>query len=433
MKKEAKIFFPNNKTYSIPICSGTLGPDMLDISLLHKKGIFTLDPGFLSTGLCESKITFIDGNKGILLYRGYSIEELSKYSSFLDVAYLLIHGILPNQVQKNILIKKINSYAISYEKISKFFQNFSHNSHPMSIMLGVISSLSSYYNEKCDISNIRDRLNISYNLISKVAIVAAMCYRHNNQLPFIEPSQDMSYVQNFLHMMFSDIKDKNIMDNINSNSIFKYAMEKILILHADHGQNASTSTVRLVGSTGSNLFACISSGISALWGFRHGGANEAALDMLNKIKEIKNISKFIAKAKNNNNSFRLMGFGHRIYKNYDPRAQVMKKICKEILCKKIKTFNSKIFEIAMELQYIAENDSYFIEKKLYPNIDFYSGIVMNAIGIPKNMFTVIFSLSRTIGWIAHWNEMVKNSKFPLYRPRQLYTGKSFQKFPKNLK
>ncbi len=403
------------KQIDLNILKGTLGPDVIDVSSLVKNDYFTYDPGFLSTAACESKITFIDGDKGILLYRGYPIDQLAMKSNFVEVCYLLLNGELPNQIQYDEFCKAINRHTMVHEQMRNFFNGFRRDAHPMAVMVGVVGALSAFYHDTLDIKNPEHRVVSAFRLIAKMPTIAAMCHKYSVGQPFMPPQNHMSYAENFLHMMFSTPCEET-----KPNPILVRALDQILTLHADHEQNASTSTVRLAGSTGANPFACISAGIAALWGPAHGGANEAALNMLHEIGDSSRIPKYIARAKDPNDPFRLMGFGHRVYKNYDPRAKVMRKTCYEVL-EAVGAHDNPLFKIAMELEKIALEDSYFVERKLYPNVDFYSGITLSAIGIPINMFTVIFALARTIGWIAHWNEMI-SSPYRLSRPRQLYTG-----------
>ncbi len=399
----------------LDILAGTLGPEVIDVSMLFKTGYFTYDPGFLSTASCESKITFIDGEKGILLYRGYPIDQLAMESSFVEVCYLLLHGNLPKKVEFNEFCKAINRHTMVHEQIRNFFNGFRRDAHPMAVMVGVVGALSAFYHDKLNIKDPEHRAISALRLVAKMPTIAAMCYKYSVGQPFMPPKNNMTYAENFLYMMFGTPCEEYV-----PNPVLARALDRIFILHADHEQNASTSTVRLAGSTGANPFACVSAGIAALWGPAHGGANEAALNMLHEIGDISQIPKYIARAKDPNDNFRLMGFGHRVYKNYDPRAKVMRETCYEVL-EAVGVHDDPFFKIAMELEKIALEDPYFIERKLYPNVDFYSGITLRAIGIPPNMFTVIFALARTIGWIAHWNEMI-SSPYRLSRPRQLYTG-----------
>ncbi len=405
------------KTIDFDILKGTLGPEVIDVSSLVKDNYFTFDPGFVSTAACESKITFIDGDKGILLYRGYPIDQLAVQSNFVEVCFLLLNGELPTEEQYEDFCKAINRHTMVHEQIRNFFNGFRRDAHPMAVMVGVVGALSAFYHDKLNIKNPEHRATSALRLIAKIPTIAAMCYKYSVGQPFMPPQNHMSYAENFLHMMFGTPCEEMIPD-----PVLVQALDRIFILHADHEQNASTSTVRLAGSTGANPFACISAGIAALWGPAHGGANEAALNMLHEIGDVSRIPQYIARAKDPNDSFRLMGFGHRVYKNYDPRATVMRDTCYEVL-EAVGLHDDPFFKIAMELERIALEDPYFVEKKLYPNVDFYSGITLSAIGIPTNMFTVIFALARTIGWIAHWNEMI-SSPYKLGRPRQLYTGKT---------
>ncbi len=402
------------KTLDLPIFSGTIGPDVIDVSKLTANGVFTYDPGFVSTASCESKITYIDGDQGVLLHRGYPIEQLAERSDYLETCYLLLYGELPNKEQKTKFESTIRNHTMVHEQLRSFFQGFRRDAHPMAIMCGVVGALSAFYHDSLEISNERHREVAAFRLIAKIPTLAAMCYKYSLGQPFMYPRNDLNYAENFLHMMFAvPCSDYEV------NPVLAKAMDKIFILHADHEQNASTSTVRLAGSSGANPFACIAAGIAALWGPAHGGANEAVLNMLDQIGDVSNVEKFIARAKDKNDSFKLMGFGHRVYKNFDPRAKVMKETCDEVLG--ALGINDPQLELAMKLEEIARSDSYFIEKKLYPNVDFYSGIILKAIGIPTSMFTVIFALARTVGWVAHWNEMISGS-YRIGRPRQLYTG-----------
>jgi citrate synthase len=404
-----------NEKIELPVYSGTVGPDVIDVRALTGKGFFTYDPGFVSTASCESKITYIDGDQGVLLHRGYPIDVLAEQSDYLETCYLLLHGELPDQKQYDEFVHVITHHTMVHESIARFFQGFRHDSHPMAIMCGVVAALSAFYHDALDINNEEHRLISAHRLIAKMPTLAAMCYKHHVGQPFMYPNNRLGYAENFLHMMFGTPCDDPMV-----NPILAKAMDRIFLLHADHEQNASTSTVRLAGSSGANPFACIAAGIATLWGPAHGGANEAVLDMLQEIGDVKNIDKYIAKAKDKNDPFRLMGFGHRVYKNFDPRAKVMKQTCDEVLAE-LGLENDPLLQIAKRLEQIALEDPYFVEKKLYPNVDFYSGIIMKAIGIPTEMFTVIFATGRTVGWIAHWHEMVSEG-FKIGRPRQLYTG-----------
>ncbi len=403
------------KTIDLDILTCTLGPDVIDVSSLFKDGYFTYDSGFNSTAACESKITFIDGEKGVLLYRGYPIQQLASDSNFLEVCYLLLNGELPNKQEYDSFCNHVTHHTMVHEQIRNFYNGFRRDAHPMAIMVGVVGALSAFYHDTLDINNPEHRAISALRLIAKMPTIAAMCYKYSVGQPFMPPRNEFSYAENFLHMMFG-----TPCEELTPSPILSRAIDRIFILHADHEQNASTATVRLAGSTGANPFACISAGIGALWGPAHGGANEAVLNMLHEIGSVENISKYIKRAKDPDDTFRLMGFGHRVYKNYDPRAKVMRETCHEVL-EALGVHDEPIFKLAMELEKIALQDEYFIEKKLYPNVDFYSGITLRAIGIPSNMFTVIFALARTVGWVAQWNEMISNP-YRLGRPRQLYTG-----------
>lgn len=405
----------DGKTAELPILEGTLGPAVIDVTKLGKTGYFTFDPGFMSTASCESKITYIDGDAGVLLYRGYPIEQLAEKCDYMDVCYLLVYGELPNKEQKSLFVSTIKNHTMVHEQMRNFFNGFRRDAHPMAVMVGVVGALSAFYYDSLDIKNPQHRELAAFRLIAKMPTIAAMCYKYSIGQPFMYPQNHMDYAENFLYMLFATPTGQ-----YQSNPIFSKAMDRILILHADHEQNASTSTVRLAGSTGANPFACISAGIAALWGPAHGGANEAALNMLKKIGDESRIGEYIKRAKDPNDSFRLMGFGHRVYKNYDPRAKLMRETCYEVLKEKGLS-DDPLFKLAMKLEKIALEDEYFVEKKLYPNVDFYSGITLSALGIPTNMFTVVFALARTTGWIAHWMEMISGD-YRIGRPRQLYTG-----------
>lgn len=418
--RKAKLII-DDKTIEFNILSGTLGPDVIDINQLFKNNYFTYDPGFNSTASCESKITYIDGDAGILLYRGYPIEQLAEQSTFLEVCYLLLNGQLPNKQEYETFCYDITHHTMVHDQIRNFFNGFRRDAHPMAIMVGVVGALSAFYPESVDINNSENRKTSALRLIAKIPTIAAMSYKYSIGQPFMLPQNTMSYAENFFHMMFGTPCEELAPDPVLSR-----ALDKIFILHADHEQNASTSTVRLAGSTGANPFACISAGIGALWGPAHGGANEAVLNMLHEIGDASRIPHYIERAKDKNDPFRLMGFGHRVYKNYDPRAKVMRETCYEVL-ERVGVHDDPIFKLAMELERIALQDDYFIQKKLYPNVDFYSGITLSALGIPINMFTVIFALARTVGWVAQWNEMISNP-YRLGRPRQLYTGENKRDF-----
>jgi citrate synthase len=405
----------DGKTFDLPILSGSTGPDVIDVRSLVSEGYFTFDPGFMSTAACESAITYIDGGKGVLLHRGYPIEQLAANSDFLETCYLLLHGELPNVEERESFRNDITMHTMVNEAMVRLFRGYHHDAHPMAMMCGAIGALSAFYHDSLDITNPEHRRISAMRLIAKIPTLAAMCYKHHIGQPFMYPNNSLSYAENFLYMMFGTPCDEP-----NINPVLARAMDKIFLLHADHEQNASTSTVRLAGSSGANPFACIASGVTALWGPAHGGANEAVLTMLAEIGHVDNIDKFVAKAKDKNDPFRLMGFGHRVYKNFDPRAKVMKEACDEVL-EELGLENDPLLAIAKRLEQIALEDQYFIDRKLYPNVDFYSGIIMKAIGIPTNMFTVIFATGRTVGWIAHWAEMIGES-YKIGRPRQLYTG-----------
>ncbi|MFP1850780.1 citrate synthase [Lonsdalea quercina] len=423
--KHATITIDGQEPIALDVLSGTLGYDEIDIRSLGAKGYFTFDPGFTSTASCESKITFIDGDKGILLHRGYPIDQLADKSNYLEVCYLLLFGEAPTQAQYDEFKTIVTRHTMIHEQITRLFHGFRRDSHPMAVLCGVTGALAAFYHDSLDISNARHREIAAYRLLSKMPTVAAMCYKYSLGQPFIYPRNDLSYAGNFLHMMFATPCEDYVV-----NPVLERAMDKILILHADHEQNASTSTVRTAGSSGANPFACIAAGIASLWGPAHGGANEACLRMLEEISSVKHIPEFIERAKDKNDSFRLMGFGHRVYKNYDPRAIVMRKTCHEVL-KELKT-KDDLLEVALELEHIALNDPYFIERKLYPNVDFYSGIILKAMGIPSSMFTVIFAMARTVGWIAHWSEM-HGEGLKIARPRQLYTGYERRDFEPEVK
>ena len=418
-KRYAKLILPNDKTVSLPIIEGTVGPQVIDISSLYKEtGMFTYDPGFTSTGSCQSKITYIDGENGILLHRGYEIEYLANNHNFLETAYLLLYGNLPDDSKRNEFVSAITTHTMLNEQISNFYKGFRDNAHPMAILCGVVGAMSAFYHDSTNIEIKEERKIASYRLIAKMPTIAAMAYKFSIGQPFVYPDNNLNYSGNFLNMLFSVPAEKYKINNV-----FADALDKILILHADHEQNASTSTVRLAGSSGANPFACISAGIASLWGPSHGGANEAVIKMLNEIDDVKNIKKYIEKAKDKNDPFRLMGFGHRVYKNYDPRAKVLQGIAEKVLMEEHKLEN-KLFDLAKELERIALSDSYFVEKKLYPNVDFYSGIILKAMGFPISLFTVIFAVARTVGWVSHWNEMIEDKKSKIGRPRQLYIGES---------
>jgi len=417
-KKPMKLSDPNSgKSWDLPVISGSVGPDVIDVRRLYADtGAFTYDPGFTSTASCQSKITFIDGDEGILLHRGYDIAELAEKSDFMEVAYLLLKGELPNEPEKTKFEYDISRHTMLHEQISQFYRGFRRDAHPMAVMCGVVGALSAFYHDSLDINDPHQRMVASYRLIAKMPTIAAMAYKYSLGQPFIYPRNDLKYADNFLHMMFAVPAEP-----YQISPVLARAMDRILILHADHEQNASTSTVRLAGSSGANPFACIAAGIASLWGPAHGGANEAVLNMLMQIGDKKNIAEFIKKSKDPKDNFRLMGFGHRVYKNYDPRAKVMQKTCNEVLGE-LGVKNDPLLQLAVELERIALQDEYFVEKKLYPNVDFYSGIIFRAMGIPVSMFTVLFAVARTVGWISQWTEMVEDPSQKIGRPRQLYTG-----------
>lgn len=403
-----------DKSINLPIYSGTLGPDVIDIKDILSNGYFTYDPGFMATSACESKITFIDGEKGILLHRGYPIDQLAEKSDFLETCYLLLNGELPNAEQKAAFDNLISNHTMVHEQLQFFYRGFRRDAHPMAVMCGVVGALSAFYHDNLDIDDAEHRHIAAIRLIAKMPTMAAMSYKYTAGQPFMYPRNDLSYSENFLHMMFG-----TPCEEYKVNPVIAKAMDRIFVLHADHEQNASTSTVRLTGSTGANPYACIAAGIAALWGPSHGGANEAVLKMLDEIGDVSNLDAFIARVKDKNDSTKLMGFGHRVYKNFDPRAKVMKQTCDEVLS--ALGINDPQLELAMKLEEVALHDEYFVSRKLYPNVDFYSGIILKAIGIPTSMFTVIFALGRTPGWIAHWLEM-HSASYKIGRPRQLYTG-----------
>ncbi|WP_297921745.1 citrate synthase [uncultured Agitococcus sp.] len=409
-----------DKSINLPIYSGTLGPDVIDVKDVLSNGYFTYDPGFMATSACESKITFIDGDKGILLHRGYPIDQLAEKSDYLETCYLLLNGELPNAEQKVAFEKLITNHTMVHEQLQFFYRGFRRDAHPMAVMCGVVGALSAFYHDNLDINNPEHRHIAAIRLIAKMPTMAAMSYKYSMGQPFMYPRNDLSYSENFLHMMFA-----TPCEEYKVNPIIAKAMDRIFVLHADHEQNASTSTVRLTGSTGANPYACIAAGIAALWGPSHGGANEAVLKMLDEIGDVSKLDDFIARVKDKNDSTKLMGFGHRVYKNFDPRAKVMKQTCDEVLT--ALGINDPQLELAMKLEEIALSDEYFVKRKLYPNVDFYSGIILKAIGIPTSMFTVIFALGRTPGWIAHWLEM-HSAAYKIGRPRQLYTGATQRDF-----
>jgi len=414
--KIATLHIPGRDPIELPILVGTEGPEVIDVRALGAHGYFTYDPGFLSTASCESKITYIDGDNGILLHRGYPIADLALHADYLQVCYLLLSGELPNQEQYQQFCAHVTRHTMVHEQMTSLFKAFRRDSHPMAVMCGVAGALSAFYHDSLDINNPKHREIAAFRLISKMPTLAAMSFKYSIGQPFMYPRNDLSYAGNFLHMMFSVPCEE-----YKVNPVIERAMDRIFILHADHEQNASTSSVRLAGSSGANPFACIAAGIASLWGPAHGGANEACLKMLQEIGSVERIPHFVTRAKDKNDPFRLMGFGHRVYKNYDPRATVMRDTCHEVL-RELNVTDHPLLDVAMELERIALSDPYFVDKKLYPNVDFYSGIILNAIGIPTSMFTVISALARTIGWISHWMEMQSDPASKIGRPRQLYTG-----------
>ncbi|SFQ80231.1 citrate synthase [Halopseudomonas formosensis] len=419
--KKAQLIIEGAAPIELPVYSGTMGPDVIDVRSLTSEGVFTFDPGFMSTASCESKITYIDGDKGVLLHRGYPIEQLAEKSDFLEVCYLLLKGELPSAEEKAKFTGTIQAHTMVHEQLKSFLNGFRRDAHPMAIMCGMVGALSAFYHDSLDINDPMHREISAIRLIAKIPTIAAMVYKYSVGQPAMYPRNDLSYSENFLHMMFNSPAGSREIS-----PVLARAMDRIFVLHADHEQNASTSTVRLAGSSGANPFACIAAGIAALWGPAHGGANEAVLRMLDEIGDVSNIDKFIAKAKDKDDPFKLMGFGHRVYKNFDPRAKVMKQTCDEVLGEL--GINDPQLELAMKLEEIALSDPYFVERNLYPNVDFYSGIILKALGIPTEMFTVIFATGRTPGWIAHWHEMISNP-YKIGRPRQLYTGHTQRDYP----
>lgn len=411
-----------DKTIELPIISGSEGPDVIDVTKLYTEaGVFTYDPGFMSTASCSSSITYIDGNAGILKYRGYPIEELAEKSNFTEVAYLLLNNHLPNKTEYSEFVKNITYHSMVHEQLQFLLRGFQRSSHPMAVMVGTVASLSSFYHDSLDINDHGQREISAYRLIAKMPTLAALAYKNSIGQPFMYPKNNLSYTENFLQMMFGTPCEEYV-----ANPIVVDALDKIFILHADHEQNASTSTVRLASSSGANPFACIGAGIASLWGPAHGGANEAVIKMLEQIKSKDNIPAYIARAKDKNDSFMLMGFGHRVYKNYDPRAKVLRKCCHDVL--QSLGVSDPLLDIALELEKIALNDEYFIERKLYPNVDFYSGIIYKALKIPTAMFTVLFAVARTAGWVTQWQEMLSDPAFKIGRPRQLYIGETERHF-----
>ena len=407
----------NNQNYEFPVYSGTVGPDVIDISTLFSKaGVFTYDPGFTSSASCKSDITFIDGDHGVLLYRGYPIGDLAEHGTFLETCHLLLYGQLPNKEQYAHFVNRITYHTMIHEQMNRFFSGFRRDAHPMAIMVGTVGALAAFYHDSIDIADPVQRDLAALRMIAKMPTIAATAFKYSIGQPFMYPRNELDYSSNFLYMMFGVPCEP-----YKVNPILARALDRILILHADHEQNASTSTVRLAGSSGANPFACIAAGIACLWGPAHGGANEAALKMLMEIGTVDRIPEFVKRARDPNDSFRLSGFGHRVYKNYDPRARVMQKTCKEVL-DIVGVKNDPLLQVAMELERIALEDDYFIQKKLYPNIDFYSGITLKALGFPTSMFTVLFAVARTVGWIAQWKEMISDPEQKIGRPRQIYIG-----------
>ncbi|WP_423816040.1 citrate synthase [Roseomonas fluvialis] len=413
----------SNKSTTLPLLGGTLGPRVADIRKLYGElGIFTFDPGYGATASCESTITYIDGDEGVLLYRGYPIEQLAENSSFLEVCYLLLNGDLPNAAQYDEFHKGVTYHTMLHEQLRRFFEGFRRDAHPMAVMCGVVGALAAFYHDNLDINDPRAREIAAFRLIAKVPTIAAWAYKYSIGQPFMYPRNDLTYAENFLYMLNAVPAEPYV-----SNPILARAMDRILILHADHEQNASTSTVRLAGSTGANPFACIAAGIAALWGPAHGGANEAVLKMLAEIGSPENIPHFISEVKDKNSHTKLMGFGHRVYKNFDPRAKIMKETCHEVLAE-LGIKNEPLLDMAIEMERIALTDDYFISRKLYPNVDFYSGIILKAMGIPTHMFTVLFAVARTVGWVSQWKELIEDPSQRIGRPRQIYTGAAARDF-----
>jgi citrate synthase len=419
MDKKATLTLPGGKTLDFPMMDGTIGPEVIDIRTLYgKAGVFTYDPGFLSTASCNSTITYIDGDAGVLLYRGYPIEQLAQHCDFLEVCYLLLYGELPNKKQKDEFVWTVIHHSMVHEQLVRLYQGFRRDAHPMAVMVGVVGALSAFYHDALDINNPEHRKICAFRLIAKMPTIVAMSYKYSIGQPFMYPNNHLSYTANFMRMMFAVPAEE-----YKTNDVLVRAMDRIFILHADHEQNASTSTVRLSGSSGANPYACIAAGIACLWGPAHGGANEACLEMLEEIGDVSKVPEFIKKVKDKNSGVRLMGFGHRVYKNHDPRAKLMRETCHEVL-NELGLHNDRLFKLAIALEKIALEDEYFVSRKLYPNVDFYSGIVQRALGIPVSMFTCIFSLARTVGWIAQWQEMISDPEYKIGRPRQLYKGQA---------
>ena len=417
-------FSDGSPSLDFPIYKGTIGPDVIDIRKLYgSTGSFTYDPGFMSTAACNSSITYIDGDKGELLYRGFPIEQLAVNCDFLETCYLLLNGELPNAKQKNVFVDTVTKHTMVHEQMQFFFRGFRRDAHPMSVLVGTVGALASFYHDSLDINDPHHREVSAIRLIAKMPTLVAMAYKYSVGQPFVYPRNDLSYSANFMHMMFS-----TPCEEYKVNDVLVRALDRILILHADHEQNASTSTVRLSGSSGANPFACIAAGIACLWGPAHGGANEAALNMLKEIGSVDKIGEFVKQVKDKNSGVKLMGFGHRVYKNYDPRAKLMRETCHEVLAE-LGLENDPLFKLAMALEKVALEDEYFVSRKLYPNVDFYSGIVQSALGIPVSLFTGIFAMARTVGWIAQWNEMISDPEQKIGRPRQLYVGATRRDVP----
>jgi len=417
LEKQATLKLPDGRTIDFPVLAGSVGPDVVDIRALYgKMGVFTYDPGFLSTASCASTITYIDGDAGVLLYRGYPIEQLAQHCDFLEVCYLLLNGELPDLQQRTEFNSIVTRHTMVHDQLNRFFTGFRRDAHPMAVLVGVVGALSAFYHDSLDIGDPEHRKISAFRLIAKLPTIVAMAYKYSMGQPFMYPRNGLSYTANFMRMMFGVPSEDYVV-----NDVLVRALDRILILHADHEQNASTSTVRLSGSSGANPFACVAAGIACLWGPAHGGANEAALQMLDHIGDVSKIGEFIKQVKDKNSHVKLMGFGHRVYKNYDPRAKLMRETCYEVL-EELGLANDRLFKLAMALEKIALEDDYFVSRKLYPNVDFYSGIVQRALGIPVSMFTCIFALARTVGWIAQWNEMVGDPEQKIGRPRQLYKG-----------
>jgi citrate synthase len=417
MDKKATLNLPDGKSLDLPMMPGSVGPEVIDVRALYgKTGYFTYDPGFLSTASCTSTITYIDGDQGVLLYRGYPIEQLAQHCDFLEVCYLLLNGELPNEKQKKEFVDIVTHHTMVHEQLARLYQGFRRDAHPMAVMVGVVGALSAFYHDALDINDPQHRIISAFRLIAKMPTIVAMSYKYSIGQPFMYPKNDLTYTGNFMRMMFGVPTEE-----YKVNPVLVRAMDRIFILHADHEQNASTSTVRLSGSSGANPYACIAAGIACLWGPAHGGANEACLEMLEEIGDVSKVPEFIRKVKDKSAGVRLMGFGHRVYKNHDPRAKLMRETCHEVL-NELGLHNDRLFKLAIALEKIALEDDYFVSRKLYPNVDFYSGIVQRALGIPVAMFTCIFSLARTVGWIAQWQEMISDPEYKIGRPRQLYKG-----------